>query len=161
MSSRNSGSMPLAFPFPMKFRLVWVGRTRERYLAEGILRYERLLRTVAHVSIVEVPARRGSDRKKILEEEGKRILGLAEPYVLFDERGKEFSSRQFAEFIGSCATGLFVIGGAFGVSEEVRQKAHTLVALSRLTFTHEMARLIALEQLYRAMTILKGKEYHH
>jgi 23S rRNA (pseudouridine1915-N3)-methyltransferase len=145
----------------MKFRLVWVGRTRERYLAEGIRRYEHLLGTVARVSIVEVPEVRGRSRDKIVEEEGRRILRLGEPYVLFDEKGRVVSSREFAAFIESCAARTFVIGGAFGVSQEVRQRALESVALSRMTFTHEMARLIALEQFYRAMTILKGKEYHH
>ncbi len=145
----------------MKLRLVWVGRTRERSLIEGIHRYQLLLRAFAHVSIVEVPDCRGRDRAKAVEEEGRRILRLGEPYLLLDERGRQLSSPEFADFIGSRGAHTFVIGGAFGVSEAVRQGALDTIALSKMTLTHEMARLVLIEQLYRAMTILRGMEYHH
>jgi len=86
--------------------------------------------------------------------------------VALDERGKEFTSHEFAEFLNRLLERgtreiAFVIGGAMGLDETVTQKADTVLALSRWTLTHEMARLVLLEQLYRAFTIIKGKTYHY
>lgn len=101
--------------------------------------------------------------------EGAEILRLVQPsdrLVLFDERGKEFSSRAFASYIEKAmASGLrrlvFLIGGPYGFAEEVYQRADDRVSLSQMTFSHQMVRLFAVEQLYRAQTILRGEPYHH
>lgn len=142
-------------------RIVWVGRTKEPYLNEGINRYLKLLKPSSKVSIIEVREERGKGRAGSLPAEGKRILRQTQSYILLDDRGKELTSEGFAAFLKDKESIDFVIGGPYGVSGEVREKARETIALSRMTFTHEMARLILLEQLYRASTIIKGREYHH
>ncbi len=116
---------------------------------------------MARVSIAEVKEEKGKQRAVSLEREGKRILRQTESYVLLDESGRSFSSPEFADFIRGKTSIDFVLGGPYGVSDEVKRKADDCVALSRMTFTHEMARVVFLEQLYRAFTILQGREYHH
>ncbi|MBZ0155921.1 MAG: 23S rRNA (pseudouridine(1915)-N(3))-methyltransferase RlmH [Alphaproteobacteria bacterium] len=145
----------------MRFRILWVGRTKERYLKEGIDRYLMLLGYMSPVSVTEIKEEKGKSREASLLTEGRRILKQTQSYILLDERGKEFTSPEFARFLEERGTVDFVLGGAYGVSGEVRERAEAVVALSKMTLTHEMARVILLEQLYRAMTILKGREYHH
>jgi 23S rRNA (pseudouridine1915-N3)-methyltransferase len=82
-------------------------------------------------------------------------------YILLDERGRELSSPEFASVLEGRPEADFVLGGPYGVSEEVRARAADTIALSRMTLPHEMARLLLVEQLYRAMTILRGGGYHH
>ena len=103
------------------------------------------------------------------QEESKLILSklLPEDYlVLLDERGQQFTSMAFAKWMEHRLTDsrrrmVFLIGGAFGFSQEVYQRANAQISLSTLTFSHQMVRLFFLEQLYRAMTILKGENYHN
>lgn len=145
----------------MKIKILWIGRTKERCLAEGINRYLKILNPLARISVIEIKEGKGSDIKKSLSEEGRKILKQTGSYVLLDEKGKEFTSEEFAGFLKDRENIDFVLGGAYGVSNEVRENAGYIIALSRMTFTHEMARLFFIEQLYRAVTILKGMRYHH
>lgn len=145
----------------MKIRIFWVGKTKERYLIEGINHYLELLRHMAQISIIEIKDEKGKTRDDALSLEGRRVLKQTDSYILLDERGKEFSSKDFARYLKDRGSVDFVMGGAFGVSDEVRGKASDTIALSKMTLTHEMTRLVFLEQLYRALTIIKGKEYHH
>lgn len=144
-----------------KIRLLWVGRTKDRCLAEGIEYYRRLLSGHARVTLLELKEERGKDAEVARQIEGRRILSATGSFMLCDERGREFSSPEFAAYLGGVERVDIVIGGAFGVSDDVRKHARECIALSRMTFTHEMARLILMEQLFRAATILKGKGYHH
>lgn len=145
----------------MKIRIIWAGKTKERHLKEGIDRYRALLGYYAPLSLVEIREEKGKGREAALAAEGQRILKQTQSYILLDEKGKEFTSVEFAGFLENRSAVDFVIGGPYGVSDEVRGKAVNVIALSKMTFTHEMVRVFFLEQLYRAMTILKGKEYHH
>jgi 23S rRNA (pseudouridine1915-N3)-methyltransferase len=145
----------------VKIRIFWVGKTKERYLIEGINHYLKLLRYMAQISTIEIKDEKGKIRDEALSLEGRRVLKQTDSYILLDERGKEFSSIDFARYLNDKSSVDFVMGGAFGVSDEVREKASDTIALSKMTLTHEMTRLVFLEQLYRAMTIIKGKEYHH
>ncbi len=145
----------------MKIRLFWVGKTKERYLLEGINYYINLIRPDAKLSIVEIKEERGKDIKKSLHLEGKKILKQTESYILLDEKGKALDSIEFSNLLKDKKNLDFVIGGAFGVSDEIKEKASLIISLSKLTFTHEIARLLLLEQIYRSITIVKGKEYHH
>ncbi|MEW6738485.1 MAG: 23S rRNA (pseudouridine(1915)-N(3))-methyltransferase RlmH [Nitrospirota bacterium] len=145
----------------MKIRIFWVGKTKERYLIEGINHYLKLLRYMAQISIIEIKDEKGKIRDEALSLEGRRVLKQTDSYILLDERGKEFSSKDFARYLNDKSSVDFVMGGAFGVSDEVREKASDTIALSKMTLTHEMTRLVFLEQLYRAMTIIKGKNYHY
>ncbi|NJD55353.1 MAG: 23S rRNA (pseudouridine(1915)-N(3))-methyltransferase RlmH [Nitrospirae bacterium] len=146
----------------MKIRLVWVGKTKERFILEGLHKYLKLLRPYADLDIIEVREEKVKDIGRMLSREGERIHGLGTSYVLLDEKGETLDSASFARFVekqGSSVT--FLLGGAYGVAEEVKARARKTIALSAMTFTHEMSRLIFLEQLYRAFTILQKKGYHH
>ena len=105
------------------------------------------------------------DIKNAEEKMFEKVL-KKEPYILLDEKGKEFTSISFARFIqeefnrGGKRLN-FIIGGAFGFSQSMHDNAQSKMALSQLTFSHQLVRLIAMEQFYRAMTIIKGEKYHH
>lgn len=149
------------YPQMMKVRIVWVGRTKEVYINAGINRYLKLLKNSINLKIIEVRDERGKEYQKTIIEEGKRILRQTSSYVLVDELGIEMSSKQFASFLSGRDAIDFVIGGHYGVSDEVRNNSSLAISLSKMTFTHEMARLIFLEQLYRSVTIIKGMDYHY
>lgn len=156
----------------MKILLISVGTMREAPLRELFERYASKIpfyMPFETVSIPDVKATKGLniDKQKALE--GEAILSRIAPgdfVVLMDERGTETTSCQFAEFIDRKASTLnrnliFVIGGPYGFSQAVYDRADRLAGLSRMTFTHEMARVLTVEQIYRAMTILRGEPYHH
>ncbi len=149
----------------MKIRILWIGKTKEGYLSEAIDRYLKLLSPLARVSIIEVKEHKGKSREDSLFEEGRKILKQTQKYTLLDQSGREFTSSGFARFLQEKGGGSdfadFLIGGPFGVSEEIRDRAEGTIALSRMTFTHEMIRVFFLEQIFRAMTIIHGREYHH
>ncbi len=161
MDLRKSGLMPRGYQQMMKVRILWVGRTKENYLIEGINYYLKLLKNTINLKIMEIKGEKGKDRPKTLSEEGKRILRQTSSYVLLDEKGVEMSTKQFASFLSRRDSVDFVIGGHFGVSDEVRKNSSLVLAISKMTLTHEMTRLILLEQLYRSVTIIKGMEYHY
>jgi len=146
----------------MKIRLIWVGKTKERFIVDGINKYMRLLKPFAELGVTEVKEEKGTDIQRIKEKEGERIMRLQTPYVLLDEQGKNLTSVEFAEFMDRYPHGInFVTGGAYGVSDAVRSGAQTKIALSKMTFTHEMSRLFLLEQIYRGFTITRKRGYHH
>jgi len=160
-SSKNYGLMPRGYRFPMRIRIIWIGKTKEQYLNEGIARYLKLLRPMAQVAIIEIKEHKSKSTTDSLSEEGEKILRQTQSYTLLDLTGREFTSPGFAGFLQERGGGDFLIGGPYGVSVEVKDKAKETISLSRMTFTHEMARVIFFEQLFRAMTIIHGKEYHH
>jgi len=146
----------------MKIRVIWPGKTKEQFILEGMRKYLKLLRPYADINTIELKEEKGSDVRKILEKEGERILKLQAPYTLLDEKGGPLTSMEFAEYLaGNQSSVNFVLGGAYGVSDEVKKTARNSISLSRMTFTHEMSRLFFLEQLYRAFTIMHKKGYHH
>ncbi|MEJ2685238.1 MAG: 23S rRNA (pseudouridine(1915)-N(3))-methyltransferase RlmH [Candidatus Sulfobium sp.] len=146
----------------MKIRLIWVGKTKEQFVIEGMRKYLRLLKPFADVSVREIKEEKVKDIHRMLEREGERILGLRTPYVLLDEKGKMLTSVQFAEFIFSHGPEInFVVGGAYGVSEDVKKAARGTIALSKMTFTHDMSRIFLLEQIYRSFAIMNKRGYHH
>lgn len=156
----------------MKIILLCVGKTRDPLLHKAIARYvNRLGHYVSFEPIVlpdaRVPAKAGEEKQK--EAEGGSMLAALQPgdfVTLLDERGRQLTSRQFAaEVEGRMVRGLrrmvFIIGGPYGFSREVYDRADALLSLSSMTFSHEMVRLFFVEQLYRAMTIIRGEPYHH
>ncbi|MBI5848560.1 MAG: 23S rRNA (pseudouridine(1915)-N(3))-methyltransferase RlmH [Nitrospirae bacterium] len=146
----------------MKINLIWVGKTKEPFIHEGLQKYLKLLKPYAEVTVTEIREEKVKDISRMLAKESGRIQDLRAPYMLLDEKGETLDSVEFAKFIekqGSSAT--FLFGGAYGVSEDVKAKAKKKIRLSSMTFTHEMSRLIFLEQLYRAFTILQKRGYHH
>lgn len=146
----------------MKIRVIWPGKTKEQFIIEGLNKYLKLLRPYAEISVMELKEEKGNDISKMLKKEGERILKLQDPYTLLDEKGDPMTSGEFAQYIGEAGSSVkFVLGGAYGVSEEVKKGAQKTLSLSKMTFTHEMSRLFFLEQLYRAFTILHKRGYHH
>ncbi|MCC7332775.1 MAG: 23S rRNA (pseudouridine(1915)-N(3))-methyltransferase RlmH [Flavobacteriales bacterium] len=155
----------------MKIKLITIGKTDEEYLQLGITKYiNRLKHYVSFeiLSLNDVKIGSKPDFKIQKEKEGKMVLDKiqqSDVVVLLDEKGKSLSSILFADFIqkkmNSIPSMVFVIGGPFGFSEEVYQRANYKVSLSAMTFSHQMIRLLFVEQLYRAFTIIRGEKYHH
>lgn len=157
----------------MKLKIVASGKIRERYLAEGIEDYARRIRRYAELEIREVPDEpnpgQGEAREAIARErEGERILEAlpAEAVVIaLDPQGEEWSSTELAERLAKWElsgpyTVAFAIGGELGLSPKVLACATHVLSLSRMTFPHQLARLLLLEQLYRAFRIHRGEPYH-
>ena len=156
----------------MRIKLLLSGKTDRSYLTEGMHLYEKRLKRYISFHIEVIPALKkqknlSEDELKI--KEGGLIMKKIVPddfVVLLDEKGKEYSSLQFAGFIErhmalSGKDMVFVVGGPYGFSKEVYERANLKLSLSQLTFSHQMVRLIFMEQLYRAFSIIKGDPYHH
>ena len=156
----------------MEITLIVIGKTNAKYLIEGLDEYTRRLKHYITYNINILPDIKNT--KNLTEEQqketaGKLILNALKPgdfLVLLDERGKEFSSMQFSDYLQrKMNSGLrrlvFVVGGPYGFSKDVYNKADEKLSLSKMTFSHEMIRLFFTEQIYRAMTIIRGEPYHH
>jgi 23S rRNA (pseudouridine1915-N3)-methyltransferase len=156
----------------VKVSFLLVGKTTESYLREGISIFEKRLKNyltfeMKIIGELKKTANLSVDQQKGLE--GKLLLAAIDPadwVVLLDETGLEMSSTDFSKFIQrsmlqSRKSMIFVIGGPYGFSKEMYQRANEKMSLSKMTFSHQMVRLIFLEQLYRAMTIYKNEPYHH
>lgn len=111
--------------------------------------------------MIEVKEEKSKDMDRALQKEGQRLLKATSSYVLMDERGRALSSKGFASFLMRSASWDFVLGGAYGVSDDVRAGAGDTLSLSPMTLPHELARVLFLEQLYRAVTINAKRRYHH
>jgi 23S rRNA (pseudouridine1915-N3)-methyltransferase len=156
----------------MKLTILCMGKTRERFIQEGIAKYLRYLKPYAVTEIKELKEEKIHDLKDaplIRKKESERIFKALSPQtmvVALDERGQGFTSHGFAEFLNrKLESGVrevaFVVGGALGLDESVTGRSQKVIAMAPWTLTHEMARLVLLEQLYRAFTIIKGKVYHY
>jgi 23S rRNA (pseudouridine1915-N3)-methyltransferase len=156
----------------MKITLLVIGKTDAAYLTEGIGEYVKRLNHYIPFELEVIPDIR--NKKNMTPElqkiqEGELILAKLQPgreLHLFDENGSTFSSREFSKFIerkmlAGIKELVFVIGGPYGFSEKVYKNTASKISLSKMTFSHQMARLVCVEQFYRAFTILKGEPYHH
>ena len=154
----------------MKFKFIWEGRTRTGYLAEGIEDYLKRIKRYVQVEVKEVKEEkiknipvaalkaREAERIKTAFKRGEFLIAL-------DERGRQFSTTSLAHFLKKLPaqgykTLTFFLGGPLGLTPELLKQAHLCLSLSSLTLTHEMARLVLLEQLYRILTIWHGERYH-
>ena len=154
----------------IKIRIIVVDRTRSSFIREGEIFYLKRLRRYANVEWIEVkpaPMTKGRPPQELLNIEAQTIarkLLPQETLVVLDRSGQPCSSKGLATRIENWAFPharlAFVIGSPMGVSKEILNNAHSVLSLSKLTLTHEMSRLILLEQLYRAFTIIKGEKYH-
>ncbi len=156
----------------MKVELWWVGKTSFSYLEEGMNMYEKRLTHFLPFQTETIPDIKNAKKlseDQLKQKEGEVILKKVENgdwLVLLDERGKEYSSIRFSEYMDkqlqmSHRRIIFLIGGAYGFSDAVYQRANGKISLSKMTFSHQMIRLFALEQIYRAMSILRNLPYHH
>lgn len=156
----------------MKISLIVIGKTGDSYMNEGITGYTRRLSYYIPFDIQYIPDLKNT--KSLTESQQKHLEGQAllntfdksDYVVLLDEHGKEYTSVEFAKYISKKMISVpkrlvFVVGGPYGFSEDVKSYAKEKISLSKMTFSHEMIRLIFAEQLYRAMTILNNEPYHH
>jgi 23S rRNA (pseudouridine1915-N3)-methyltransferase len=158
----------------VKITVVAAGKLKEKYLTQGIAEFMKRLTPFARVEIREINEEHmpdepsDADRERVLTKEGERLLKqVPEGSYLFvlDVYGKQKSSEELAERINELglqgkSSITFLIGGTFGLSKEVRAAADELLSFSRMTFTHQMVRLLLVEQIYRAFKINRGEKYH-
>ncbi|MCD8211300.1 MAG: 23S rRNA (pseudouridine(1915)-N(3))-methyltransferase RlmH [Prevotella sp.] len=155
----------------MKVTLLFVGKTQDGLYAQSISDYSKRINHYLPFDVKvlgEVKNSSNLSQKQLKEKQAEAILKNIDEksfVVLLDEKGKEFSSKEFALFVEKItAMGkhiIFIIGGPYGFSEQIYSRANYQISLSKMTFSHQMVRLIFLEQLYRACTIIKGEAYHH
>ncbi len=156
----------------MKLVLVWVGKTTTSYFAEATNEYIARLKFYLPLEVITIPDLKNTKALSEAQQrdmEGELILKTIEAndeVILLDDKGREYSSLEFAQWIEkkqhtSLKRLVFVIGGAYGFSQSIYDRANGLLSLSKMTFSHQIIRPIFAEQLYRAMTILKGEPYHH
>ena len=156
----------------MKITLLTVGKTDKDWVKQGMDIYVSRLKHYIPFAVVEIPELKNVSaltKDQIKTREGELILKNITPtddLILLDERGKQYTSVELAKVIQDKISYVgkdmvYVIGGAYGFSEAVYQRANSKISLSKMTFSHQMVRAIFVEQIYRAFTIMKGEPYHH
>jgi len=155
----------------MKTLLILVGKTADKNFTAGINDYVQRINHYMPFDIITIPELKNT--KKLTENQQKQLEGelivkyiqTSDYVVLIDEHGKEYRSTDFAKWLvqkqNTARRLVFVIGGPYGFSQQIYYKANEMISLSKMTFSHQMVRLIFTEQLYRACTIIKGEPYHH
>lgn len=143
----------------MEIKIISVGKVKEKDLANRIEHYEDRIQYDCRFVSLQI-------KDSNVQDEGERIVQILDKekgsfVVCCTEEGKQFTSREFAEVIGSKNVPiLFIIGSAEGISETIKKRANLLLSFSKMTFTHEMARMFLVEQVYRGISILKNRKYH-
>jgi 23S rRNA (pseudouridine1915-N3)-methyltransferase len=156
----------------VKITILAIGKTNINFVNEGISEYLKRLKRYVKVEIqiiADVKNSKNLTAPQLIQKEEELLLNAlsSDSYVvLLDEKGKECTSVELSQFVeGKMISGtkevVFVIGGAYGVSNAIKQRANEQLSMSQLTFSHQMIRLILIEQIYRAMTIIRGEPYHH
>lgn len=156
----------------MKITFLTIGKTEDKYLLEGMEKYLKRLKHYISFKVLELPELKNTknlskDQQKTREAELIfKNISNTDQLILLDENGKNLSSLQFSDFLNKKMTGsvqhlVFVVGGPYGFSNDVYNRAHEMISLSKMTFSHQMVRLFFIEQVYRAYTIMKGEPYHH
>lgn len=156
----------------MKITFICIGKTSKKFLEEGEQEYLNRLKNYTKIERIELPDLKNARKltlEQIKKEEGQLFLSKipqGDELILLDERGKHYSSVEFSKFIDkkniNGVKGVtFLVGGAYGFSDEIYARANSKMSLSTMTFSHQMIRMIFFEQLYRAFTIIKGEPYHH
>jgi len=156
----------------MNINLIVVGKTTDKVVILGIEKYLKRMKRYLKFQIDTIPYTKNTknmSESEIKLKEGESILNKISStdfVVLLDEKGKEYSSVGFSSFISKKMVQgtkrlVFIIGGAYGFSDAVYKKAHAKISLSQMTFSHQIIRLIFMEQLYRAFTIINNEPYHH
>lgn len=155
----------------MKIKLIMIGKTTGDLYIDAIDDYTNRIKHYNNFSIHVIPGLKNT--KKLSQEQQKQAEGelilkeltAQDTVILLDERGKEYCSMEFAKWLENkqltAQNIVFVIGGPYGFSDNIYKRANEKISLSKMTFSHQMVRLIFVEQLYRACTIIKGESYHH
>ena len=158
----------------MRFYVVCIGKLKDAYLRDGVAEFVKRMRSYGGITITELNESKigdkpsDADRKQVVDEEGERLLKAVPKNaytVLLDVYGKTMSSEELAKTIAKLEVDgisdmAFIIGGAFGVSEALRQSVNYKLSFSPMTFTHQMVRLLLVEQIYRASKINRNEPYH-
>lgn len=156
----------------MKITFLVIGKTVNSYLKDGFAEYEKRLTRYVSFHYAELSDIKNTKKMPVevqKEKEGEKIMNKLkndDVVILLDERGKMFTSTEFSQFIEnkmlqSPSSVVFIVGGAYGFSEKVYARADAKLSLSKMTLPHQLIRLVFIEQLYRAFTIMKGEPYHH
>lgn len=156
----------------MKIVLLAVGKTSEQYLIDGVYKYQKRLSHYTQfefIEIMNIKNAKSISKFELIKKEGDLLLKHLHPsdhVILLDDKGKEFSSNSFSEKIQNWMLSgkkrlVFIIGGAYGFSENLYNRGNEKISLSKMTFSHQMVRLFFVEQLYRGYTILNNEPYHH
>ena len=155
----------------MEIELICVGKTFQPFVQDGFKEFENRLKHYIKFTYTEVKISNAKiiEIEKVKKMEGELILNSILPsskIILLDEKGKSYTSSAFSGLLAenmnqSVKKICFIIGGAYGFSEDVYKRANSKISMSEFTFSHQLVRLIFIEQLYRAFTILKGEKYHH
>jgi len=156
----------------MKIKILAIGKLKEKYLLDGIEFYKKRISYYLPISIIEIPDIKNYSSLSIEEiknkeaEKIKDFIRNSDYIIVLDEKGKEYSSIEFSKYLQSLMNIgtrelLFIIGGSFGLSEKILEISDEVLSLSKMTFPHDLVRLIFIEQLYRALTIIKNEKYHH
>ncbi|SOD15484.1 23S rRNA (pseudouridine(1915)-N(3))-methyltransferase RlmH [Pedobacter xixiisoli] len=156
----------------MKITLIAIGKTEDKYLIEGIEKYLNRLKHYINFNMVIIPDVKNTKNLTEAQQKTKEAelilkqLNNSDVVVLLDEKGKKYTSVQYAQYInkqmvGSVQNLVFIIGGPYGFDESIYKRTNSSISLSDMTFSHQMVRLFFVEQLYRAFTILKNEPYHH
>jgi len=152
----------------LKIKVLWVGKSRDPWVRDAIDEYAGRIRRYCPLELVDIRDEKGAEAEEMRRRECERLekqIPANATLILLDERGEQPDSPGLATLIGKQRDSgvgeiVFAIGGAYGFSEEFRRRGK-LLALSRMTFTHQMVRAFLLEQIYRAFTILNNEPYHH
>jgi 23S rRNA (pseudouridine1915-N3)-methyltransferase len=154
----------------MKIEIWWIGKTFQDFTKKGYDEFLKRIQKFNSTEIVEIAEIKGQNNPKVLKNlEAEKILAKLKPddfLILLDENGKHLSSVEFADFIQkkenqSIKKIVFLIGGAYGFDDKVYERANDKISLSKMTFSHQLIRLIFMEQLYRAYTIMNNFPYHN
>ena len=156
----------------MKIVLLTIGKTSEKYLIEGIAQYQKRLKHYTQFEMLEIlniKNAKNFSNAELMKKEGELILKQlknSDHLILLDDKGKDFTSTKFAEKLQSWMLRgkkrlVFVVGGAYGFSDDIYARGNERLSLSKMTFSHQMVRLFFVEQIYRGYSILNNEPYHH
>ena len=156
----------------MKIVLITIGKTNEKYLIEGISDYQKRLKHYTNferIEIANIKNAKNFSESELMQKEGELILKQiknSDHLVLLDDKGKDFTSQKFSQKLQQWMLSgkkrlVFVVGGAYGFSDEIYKRGNEKLSLSKMTFSHQMVRLFFVEQIYRGYTILNNEPYHH
>jgi 23S rRNA (pseudouridine1915-N3)-methyltransferase len=154
----------------LKIRIIVIGEHKDKWVSEACEHYTKLISRFAHIDLSPISSPKGISSLppvQIMQKEGERLAKelTRKPIIALSDKGKKLDSFAFAEFIQTMENKsggniTFVIGGPYGLSRNILDQADHTISLSSLTFSHQIARIVLLEQLYRAYTIIKGTGYH-
>ena len=155
----------------MKIEFWWIGKTKEKYLTQGIEIYLRRLRYYHNINVYPIKdIKKFSGQAELMSKEGQAVidqLNNTDYLVLLDENGRQYTSIQFSTYLqltflqSNYKRLIFLVAGAYGASDMLKKRANHMRSLSAMTFSHQMIRLFLVEQIYRAFTILKNEKYHN